>query len=474
MQLAQAISFNRQTRLAWLTVGERRLPIAALIGDRAMRYSRSKRGSKSAERKTSHQMNHSESTSSTSFARQSETVQNPMNAYISENATTSDRSTSTEEKTSTSFVQNPLYEKLDTIENGNGLIINQCDVAEPPESSDNSKSKISYYSHALPITIHPRRIKLLSSNKEETFQKSKEFLRTTAHGMHDEMAVVVATLVQNNYSLQELKIDNSYIPIQKLIGHEPVQYLDFSGMKLTSSDAIVIGSLVAENFKLKKINLVNNEFNNSEGENFIAYALEHNPSLSLDFSKWPVDKMFTDGYRTLASLRGFSASGAVIEPQRLEGWFYQGLTGISGILFYYNLISDILTIQLMSRKSDVYMSEWVAVAIVLLCLPTAIYSYNSMRSLFFYDSYESIKQLGIIVFQLLALKQAYECIKVKIEVYHLKRVLIIIIIIMLRIIYRQVWRALKCWITSTCKVCTKVCLRYKFTSRYFYILSSSR
>ena len=36
MQLAQAICYHKYTKLAWLTVGERRLPIAALIGDRSL------------------------------------------------------------------------------------------------------------------------------------------------------------------------------------------------------------------------------------------------------------------------------------------------------------------------------------------------------------------------------------------------------------------------------------------------------
>lgn len=43
--------------------------------------------------------------------------------------------------------------------------------------------------------------------------------------------------------------------------------------------------------------------------------------LTTDTSTWSAEEMYADGYHQLASLKGISASGASIMPQRLEDWF---------------------------------------------------------------------------------------------------------------------------------------------------------
>jgi len=65
--------------------------------------------------------------------------------------------------------------------------------------------------------------------------------------------------------------------------------------------------------------------------------------------------MFSDGYRTLASRQGLSASGAVIEPQRLEGWFYQSLTAYSAVLYYVSFIFDVIALNSFVVRPEVYL-----------------------------------------------------------------------------------------------------------------------
>lgn len=86
-------------------------------------------------------------------------------------------------------------------------------------------------------------------------------------------------------------------------------------------------------------------------------ALEKNPKLSLDLEKWPAAKMFRDGYRTLASRQGLSASGAIIEPQRLEGWFYQSLTAYSAVLYYVSFLFDIIAVNSFVSRPDIYLTR---------------------------------------------------------------------------------------------------------------------
>jgi len=148
-------------------------------------------------------------------------------------------------------------------------------------------------------------------------------------GMHDEMAIVVLQLLKENAVLTSLRLSQAEcpLPVQKLIGknliHDsvgPPWQLDLSNQGYGSVDAIIIGGLVADNPFLRVLSLQGNDFAATEGENWIANALTTNVTLKLDKRKWPVRQMYTDGYKALASLKGLSASGAIIEPQRLEGW----------------------------------------------------------------------------------------------------------------------------------------------------------
>jgi len=92
--------------------------------------------------------------------------------------------------------------------------------------------------------------------------------------------------------------------------------------------------------------------------------------------------------------KGISASGAAIEPQRLEGWFYQGLTGLSAVVFYYNLLSDVITINVFASNPKVYTLDTVIIASILICLPTALYGYNIFINTVFYDIRTAFIQTG--------------------------------------------------------------------------------
>lgn len=94
----------------------------------------------------------------------------------------------------------------------------------------------------------------------------------------------------------------------------------------------------------------------------------------------------------------------------LQGWFYRGITGISGILFYYNLASDIFTINVFVSKPDVYIWAWVIIASCLLCLPTALYTFNVLRNHLVASPMHAIKEALLALFQLTAGLQAYECV----------------------------------------------------------------
>jgi hypothetical protein len=117
----------------------------------------------------------------------------------------------------------------------------------------------------------------------------------------------------------------------------------------------------------------------------------------------------------LASLQGISASGAAIEPQRLEGWFYQGLTAYSAILFYIDLASTVLTIEIFASKPEIYSESWLIGTCILLCLPTVFFGYNTFNQLIVYNTDEAIYQTFLILFQIKPAIQAYECIEASME-----------------------------------------------------------
>ena len=129
-------------------------------------------------------------------------------------------------------------------------------------------------------------------------------------GMRDEMAIVAVTLMQKNTYLRHIKmsLDSDFIPVAMLNGtHPSCKTLDLSNKNYKGIDAIVIGGLMAQNRFLTEICLEGNDFAGSEGENWIAYALEHS-QIRFDASRWNVKQMYVDGYKTLASMRGLSVS----------------------------------------------------------------------------------------------------------------------------------------------------------------------
>ena len=219
-------------------------------------------------------------------------------------------------------------------------------------------------------------------------------------GMRDEMAIVAVTLMQKNTYLRHIKmsLDSDFIPVAMLNGtHPSCKTLDLSNKNYKGIDAIVIGGLMAQNRFLTEICLEGNDFAGSEGENWIAYALEHS-QIRFDASRWNVKQMYVDGYKTLASMRGLSASGAFIEPQRLEGCFYEFLTIWAGVMYYYTFAADVVAINQMRENEEKYKESWVIFYCVFVCLPTLLQCKNSLRVVF-HDPMRGIREMLLIVFQ---------------------------------------------------------------------------
>ena len=273
---------------------------------------------------------------------------------------------------------------------------------------------------------------------------------TTYQGMHDEMAIVVMQLLtvdrkaaagdcgiededgdgvrsssdgatsRGNSVLQKLWLDTAEISnIQELIGNSIKSEIDLSNRGYTSVDAIIIGGLIEGNKYLKKINLCGNKFAGTEGENFVAKALCKNTSLRLDKKAWTSRQMYTDGYKTLASLEGLSASGVYIEPQRLEGCFYRSLQIVSAVSFYVSLASDLYTLYIFGSEPETYTQAYVVICAVFTALPTVLVAYNTMRSLMFDDLKLALKETAIVVFQLSTYYQCVECVNISMETTHM-------------------------------------------------------
>jgi hypothetical protein len=353
MQLSQAILLNQKSNLAWLTIGERKLPLAVIIGDRAL------------------------------LSKEVENTSAPE----------------------TNLAQRPSMFSQNLLSNN---FLN-AEVYNPILHENNEE--ILFSSARSPFSLYPSSLDLQSLS---VLSENKQFLKFTKHGMNDEMAVAIINLVKNNKSLKYLRVDKAYLPIQSLLGFEKVKHFDFSGQELTSVDAIIIGGLLAENPHARTLYIENNKFSNSEGENFIAYALERNPLLKLD-PRWPAARMYMEGYHSLASVQGISASGAVIEPQRLEGWFYQGLTAYAGFLFYVDLLTYGMTLYVFASQPQIYSDSWLIASIILLCLPTLLYGYNTFVNIASFNLTEAFRQLFLIIFQLKAGIQAFECVKLSME-----------------------------------------------------------
>ena len=218
--------------------------------------------------------------------------------------------------------------------------------------------------------------------------------------VEDETAIVIAHLLSHNRLHEYVNIEEGVLPLQKLNGIPNEFHLDLANMKLTSCDAIVIGKLVAENSVAKTIELQGNNFAATEGENWIAYALNRNTSMKIDTLKWSSEAMYTDGYKALAALNGTSASGLAIEPQRLDGYFYKLVVMGGGIMFYVATFSDIYTIIIYSDQPDVYNSSWVYLGALFICLPSFLIIMVTILSLGQHDPVATLKKVLIVLFQL--------------------------------------------------------------------------
>lgn len=380
MQLAQAILYNKSSRLSWLTVGEHRLPVAALIGDKQyFNYLSDHKENIDKHRETQHNTNTNSPSGLKHFGRKIKKIAHKLLPVI--------------------HLQ-PLDDEIfEDLELGGSSLTNDRNLEWMFDLQ---------YRHS---SLYP---KILSIPRSSGYarQSSQQFTSVSNHGMHDEVGVVIGTLLQPfNRNLQYLRLEKTFLPIQQLIGSpHSKRYLNLANQQLTSIDTVVIGILVSENPFLYKLHLKDNSFAESEGECYIAFALERNQKLSLDLQKWPVAEMFRDGYRTLASRNGLSASGVIIEPQRLEGWFYQGLTGISACLFYFTLYADIQALRTFIQQPEIYLISWSIIEGILMGLPTILYAYNTFRYLVVFDVKQAIIQTSFVIFQLTSLLQAYDCI----------------------------------------------------------------
>ena len=234
--------------------------------------------------------------------------------------------------------------------------------------------------------------------------------------MQDEMAIVLGYLLKRNKCLETLciKADHPFdkthdcheLRIQELIGNnleDIVISLDLSNRGYRSIHAIIIGLLIQNNDHLKELKIRGNNFADSEGENFLAFALRHNTEIKL--TEWSASIMYAEHYRALASIMGFSASGAIIEPQRLEGAFYRTLTALSACMFYFGIFADINAIYQMANDPTFPQAYW-KISIVFLVMPTILVSFNILRSMILVDPINALKEVFVVVFQLSSYFQA--------------------------------------------------------------------
>lgn len=106
-----------------------------------------------------------------------------------------------------------------------------------------------------------------------------------------------------------------------------------------------------------------------------------------------------------------SASGAKIEPQRLEGCFYRSITALAGVQFYFNVGVDIYTINLFASNPLIYRQEYVDLASLLICVPTGLYCYNSLRNVWgIEDLRPALMDSLLAILQLTPGIQAWECV----------------------------------------------------------------
>jgi hypothetical protein len=251
----------------------------------------------------------------------------------------------------------------------------------------------------------------------------------------DEESVLIAHFIRGNNLLHELRLEHTYLPIQLLRGrsltsrttqnqvlhsiatpvHGSAQMysLDLSNSNLVSSDATVIGVLIAENPFLRTVCLKGNYFNKTDGETWIANAINKNPRLCLDTNLWSAEEMFADGYHQLAALKGVSVSGAAIEPQRLDTFWDKTLVFLSGVCYYLDVASDIYVTYLYSLSSElVYFVPWSA---LIISFPTFMTIGSILWTTFLKHPCRALLQILIVIFQLHPIWHVYESIVMEIE-----------------------------------------------------------
>jgi hypothetical protein len=101
--------------------------------------------------------------------------------------------------------------------------------------------------------------------------------------------------------------------------------------------------------------------------------------------------MFRDGYRTLASQQGLTASGTFIEPQRRR-------LGLSIINYYisYNVLCYICNGYFIIMRFLllililIYPLEWSIISALLICFPNIMYAMVTFRNLMYYNLFDEI------------------------------------------------------------------------------------
>jgi hypothetical protein len=263
----------------------------------------------------------------------------------------------------------------------------------------------------------------------------------------DEESVLIAHLLRGNNLLQELRLEHTFLPIQLLRGRSftthigrftggvsgndsgngvgsgvvasPVMgsthmySMDLSNSNLVSSDATVIGVLVAENPYLRTVCLKGNYFNKTDGETWIANAINKNPNLCLDTNLWSAEEMFADGYHQLAALKGVSVSGAAIEPQRLDTFWDKTLVIFSCLSYYLDVSSDVYVTYLYSLNPE--LESFVPWTALIICMPTVMTLGSILWTTFLKHPCRATLQILIVLFQLHPILHAYESIIMEIE-----------------------------------------------------------
>lgn len=252
----------------------------------------------------------------------------------------------------------------------------------------------------------------------------------------DEESVLIAHLLRGNNLLRELRLEHTFLPIQLLrgrslsshnaygtgdrqqsafnpIGTSFIYSLDLSNSNLLSSDATVIGVLIAENPYLRTICLKGNYFNKTDGETWIANAINKNPGVCLDTNIWSAEEMFADGYHQLAALKGISVSGAAIEPQRLNNIWDKALIICTGIGYYLDVVSDVYVTYLYSLNPE--LEVFIPWTVLIICLPTFMTLGSILLTTCSKHPCRATLQLLIVLLQLHPLLHVYESVLMEIE-----------------------------------------------------------